>query len=536
MPTHAGHAPWYKPVKEKTLTGRQRTTLTSGNMQWDYDTGWHYKRGRGWKSKGVKSGTVKKEKRIAPDGKTVTVYTTSGYDDYVGFHSHDNPDEEAMNFALNAFDKEDKSHGPIFEVEGCGHIAKIEYAQMQQVLRVTFANNGAICIFFRVPSAVAGELIALAKSKATRISAVDGKQRHVLGMTFWDIIRIRGQKHGSRYPFEYEKHGDYKLTGSNRRYSVVLSDENIKSVLGNRFYGRELKPGEKVTALLSEEEYAKWQKEEHKKSIMAVKMQTVTDKDKGDIEKEVTGVDQDYYNSSAEEGGPGLQEILGAKDYARYTELQHRMSKALSKAQADREAELSGQHLNLSESAKKAIWAKAYSLAKTTPELQGKHGKPSLRKIEEYVLSEVDKMSTGTNEDYADKRFKSYHVKASLNPARVTVTPSQVFSSDKTALNDYLRLTSVIRRFDNKTEYASAYVGRGWTVGELEDFANPEVPGSISLEHSLIYKRLLDQHEYEAALNFLKNHKHTLYSNGKVIARRAYASQYDFIVQNGGKE
>lgn len=538
MASYVRKVPWYKPASETTETGRQKYRLTHGNEEWDLTEGWHAKRPRGWIGRGKKSGLVQKVQRTTPDGRTVTVYKTTGYDDTIGFHSHDEPDEDAMEFAMNAFDKSDPSHGPIFEQEGCGHIAKLEYAQEQKVLRVTFTNNGAICLFYRVPTSVAGELLSLAETKATRISAVDNKSRHVLGIVFWDLVRIRGQRHGARYPFEYESRGRYKLTGSNKRYSVVLSDENIKKVLGGRFYGRELKPGEKVTAILSEEEYAKWQQEEHGRALMGVQMKTVNDKDTGEGQIEVSGVEAGFYDNhaSAAEAGPGLEEILGAKDYARYLDLSSRMSQARNEAQAAREAELAGETVDMSEDAKKELWSKAYSRALTDPELQGKNGKPSMAKLTEYVMSQADKMVTGTDEDFADKRFKSYHVKASANPARVNVTPHEVFASDKTALNDYLRLSSVIRKADNPTKYAATYVGRPWTITELKNFANPTVPGAISLEHAPLYKRLILQNDYEAALNFLKNHKHNIYSNEKLISRRPYASQYDFVIQDGGTE
>ena len=536
MPARVGKAPWYQGVSETTKTGRQRATLSSGNQEWDLTEGWHAKRKRGWKGRGQKSGLVQKVQRTTPDGKTVTVYKTTGYDDTIGFHSHDEPDEDALSYALNAFDKNDPSHGPIFEQDGCGHIAKLEYAQVQQVLRVTFTNNGAICLFYRVPTAVAGELLALAQKKTTQYSAVDGTERHTLGIVFWDLVRIRGQRHGARYPFEYESRGRYKLTGSGKRYSVVLSDENIKKVLGGRYYGRELKPGETVTAILSEEEYAKWQEEVHGQAALGERRVSVNDKDTGESTVEVGGVEADMYDNHAasQAGGPGLEEILGAKDFARYMELSQRMAHAQSEAQQNREAELQGKHIDLSEDAKKDIWRKAYARALTDPELQGKNGKPSIQKLTDYVMSQMDKMSTGTNEDYADKRFKTYHMKASANPARVTVTPHQVFAGDKTALNDYLRLSAVIRKADNPTKYAATYVGRPWTVSELISFANPTVPGAISVEHAPLYKRLVQMNDYEAALNFLKNHKHNIYSNEKVIARRPYASQYDFVVMDGG--
>lgn len=531
MASRAGPAPWYQAISETTKSGRQRSILSSGNHEWDLSSGWHPRREKGWRGKGVKSGTVKKVNRITPDGRIVTVYKNMGYDDTIGFHSHDEPDEDALDYALNAFDKKDPSHGPIFEQEGCGHISKLEYAQMQQVLRVTFASNGAVCLFYRLPTAVAGELLHLAKTKSTSGTNPNGSPRHRLGMVFWDLVRIRGQRHGSRYPFEYESRGAYKLTGSGKRYTVTLSDENIKKVLGGRFYGRELKPGEKVTAILSEEEYAKWKEEVHGQASMGIRMQTVHDKDKGDGVQEIDGVEADFYDNHASEfaNGPGLEEILGAKDFARYMDLSQRMAFARSEAQAAHEAELNNKTIDLSESAIKKIWTGAFERAKTDPELQGAEGKPDMAKIQDYVFSQMDKHVTG-NKDFADRRYKEYHVKASANPARVTVTPHQVFAGDKTALNDYLRLSAVIRKADKPTKYAATYVGRPWTVKELKEFANSTVPGAISVEHAQLYKRLIQTNDYEAALNFLKNHKHTIFSNEKPIARRPYASQYDFVL------
>lgn len=82
--------------------------------------------------------------------------------------------------------------------EGVGHIKLLEYAPLHQVLRVTFTNNGSIVAFFRVPKTVAATLMTLAQTGQTR---TDG--RHLLGVYFWDLIRIRGTVHGSRYKFEY---------------------------------------------------------------------------------------------------------------------------------------------------------------------------------------------------------------------------------------------------------------------------------------------------------------------------------------------
>lgn len=87
-----------------------------------------------------------------------------------------------------------------------GHIIKLEYAVLYKVLRVTFrkpSKGGQVVAYLNVPAPVAGELLYLAESNQTQVSANSGTLRHVLGMRFWDLIRIRGTIHGTRYPFNY---------------------------------------------------------------------------------------------------------------------------------------------------------------------------------------------------------------------------------------------------------------------------------------------------------------------------------------------
>ena len=87
-----------------------------------------------------------------------------------------------------------------------GHIIKLEYAVLYKVLRVTFrkpSKGGQVVAYLNVPAPVAGELLYLAESNQTQVSANSGTLRHVLGIRFWDLIRIRGTIHGTRYPFNY---------------------------------------------------------------------------------------------------------------------------------------------------------------------------------------------------------------------------------------------------------------------------------------------------------------------------------------------
>lgn len=527
---YTGDYPW-KNVSDRTLSGRNRLKITRGNYEWDMTEGWHIKRPKGWVSKGKKSGTVSKVQVTAPDGRKVTVYKTEGYDDAIGFHSKN--DEEMLAYAYSAFDKENKSIGLVFEQEGVGHISKLEYAQKELVLRVTFID-GTICVFFAVPRAVAGQLFHFAQTKTVAYVDNKGISRHELGVTFWDLVRIRGHAHGAKYPFEYVSHGaKYKLTGDRKRYSIVLSDENMKRVLGERYFTSNLKPGDTVTAILSQEEYDNVT--EHSSAVLGEKKRTIVGKDNEFIREE--GVSEDYYSGAYETSKLGGIDVVLGTDYPRYLELQQKMITALSDAQKQREKELSGQTIDMSEKAKKEIWNKYLTLATTDKRYQTKSGDIDFDKVSDDVMSEIDKhisVNGVKDTEYADKRFKDYHQKVSVSPSRVTVTPHQVFSSDKQALNDYLRFTAMIRRANNPSKYAADKVGQPWSIQRLKDMANPS-NGGVRKGHDEIYKKLINMQEYEAALNFLKKYKHReVYTdnNGKIydLGYKPYAGQYDYLV------
>lgn len=98
-----------------------------------------------------------------------------------------------------AFGKNTKA--PVYEQDGVGHISKLWYTRRYQILKVQFASNGSIVAFFRVPAQLAATLMSLAQSGVTRHTQYG--VRHLLGIYFWDLVRIRGTVHGSRYKYEY---------------------------------------------------------------------------------------------------------------------------------------------------------------------------------------------------------------------------------------------------------------------------------------------------------------------------------------------
>lgn len=115
------------------------------------------------------------------DGRLKSVNTPADYVDYV-------------------FGKNTKTR-PL-SVQGAGHILQLDYAPRYQVLRVYFLNRKSICCFFQVPRDVFGELSYLAESGATR-----GDGRHLLGVRFWDLVRVRGTVHQTQFKFIYTAGG-----------------------------------------------------------------------------------------------------------------------------------------------------------------------------------------------------------------------------------------------------------------------------------------------------------------------------------------
>ena len=208
MASYAGPAPWSSGFK-----ALNRDTSSRG-----------YVPGRGWRKTNPNDEWRKMPKRTATKvirnpltGRNIRV-PVQDIDDYIQMMNAGSPDDQVMQFTAErglgieegmaayveeAFDDKHKH----YKIEGCGHIKLLEYNIRRQVMRVTFTNNDACVAFFRVPIAVFGELYSLAESKVESRNTFDGSVRHVLGIRFWDIVRIRGSMHGSRYRFTYVSGG-----------------------------------------------------------------------------------------------------------------------------------------------------------------------------------------------------------------------------------------------------------------------------------------------------------------------------------------
>lgn len=442
----AGLAPWNK------------------DYEWELSSGWGYKRPEDW-DKGIKR---RKRKLHDTNGNVYDVYYYPDVDYHLGFSAEN--DQERLAIAQKAFDPNSPIHGEVITQKGCGHISQIAYAQKEHILKVTFTNNGAVCLFFEVPTAVAGELIHLAKSKRTRH---DG--RHILGVRFWDYIRIRGTQHGAKYPFEYESHGSGTIVQGRGRNTVALT-LNIANALF----------GTSTRAL--------------------AKMQVLKDID---ADTEFTVVLSD---AEMEEYNAALKE-LSQSDPGGYITPGH-SDKPLVQL-ADKFVALVNEQIEAYEN-DNVVELGEYEASGST------RGKAIMKGLKE--AAELDP----SGEVASLARLTS----ATLGKAK----PIQTYRDLKKYARELFG-KGVIRSWMQEhypAEYARRFTGRVWKVQELIDLANPTVEGNIEARHAPTYKRLIQAKDWQGALNYLKTHKTSRtykdgYGRTKKLTSVSYAGQYDTV-------
>ena len=434
------------------------------DYEWELSSGWGYKRPEDW-DKGI---TRRRRKLHDTNGNVYDVYYYPDVDYHLGFSAQN--DQERLAVAQKAFDPENPTHGEVISQKGCGHISQVEYAQKEHILRITFTNNGAICLFFDVPTAVAGELIYLAKSKRTRH---DG--RHILGVRFWDYIRIRGTQHGAKYPFEYESHGSGTIVQGQGRHTVTLTKDNVLALFGNN------------TKTLA-------------------KMETLKDIDANtEFTVVLSDAEMKMYNDALNK--------LQQTDAGGYIEPGHSDEPLVQLADALRK-----QVQDQIEAYKKddAVTLSAYESDGLAP------NKALMKALRENAeLDPSGAVARMLNVISA----KSGNAKTVQNYRQLKDYVRSVYGK------------GVIKSWMQEhypAEYARRFTGRVWKVQELIDLANPTVEGNIEARHAPTYKRFIQAKDWQGALNYLKTHKTSRtykdgYGRTKKLTSVSYAGQYDTV-------
>lgn len=489
-----------------------KSSFSEGEMEWDLSSGWHYTRPRGWQGRASRAKKADFAYVMGTDGQAYKIYKYDLNDDqYVGFHGHtdqSNTDyQQRLAYAEHAFDADIPGH-KIYEQEGVGHIAYLAYAEKFQVLKVKF-QNGDTCLFFRVPSAVAGSLLAYAKSGIAR---ADGK--HLLGLAFWDYVRIRGRKYGARYPFEYESRSDGVVARHNNRHIVRLTKDTASTVIGaalgtdkKRLAALEriggLEAGREVSVVLNDEEYAAYMSEFAKDNAKASNQwylqgkqgSTYTDKDGKQV---ITGDNLGGVSvSTGEYVNPGSSAWSERQVYA---------DKLKSKAEQELDKVRGSQIYNL----------KYNDLETQHPYWSSQHIDTEAIKYAAEGARILDAINKRTGE-----------VKDDL----YTLSRS---------INSPYSIKSWVRK-NQSAAYASGLTGEVWTIQDLKDFANPQIKNNISLAHAPVYKRFIQNKDWEGALDFLKSNGAVLEykdnMSGKIInyGKVNYASPYASLDITGGQ-
>lgn len=121
----------------------------------------------------------------------------------------------------------------VLDVAECpeGHIKKLTYNPKHRVLMVEFSNNGSICVFFNLPAELAARLMYLARNNVPALHPSTGGHRHEVGVQFWNLVRVRGTVHDTRYPFTYAENNN---PGTSSGSNTVASGKFIYGDSGDR--------------------------------------------------------------------------------------------------------------------------------------------------------------------------------------------------------------------------------------------------------------------------------------------------------------
>lgn len=102
-----------------------------------------------------------------------------------------------------AFEKKSQQKQIITQVCKGGHIKSLSYNALYMLLMVEFTERGDIVVFFNLPANVASTLMYHAEMNTMAPPDKNGRERHMVGVEFWNLVRVRGSIHDTRYPFEY---------------------------------------------------------------------------------------------------------------------------------------------------------------------------------------------------------------------------------------------------------------------------------------------------------------------------------------------
>lgn len=512
MPAKAGMFPWNR-------------SYSQNGLDYDYLSGWHQPRKSGWQKRSADKDHVFTRTLYSPDGTKhrVKVYGTQDketgimkptYHDNIGYHADNMSNlDEMLAAAEHAFSGKHKD-----KVEGIGHITLLEYAMENDhtrtgILRVSFLN-GDVCLFFNVPPAVYGTLKHHAVHKSTAgsyRSHGEIRQRHLLGVEFWNLVRIRGHRYGAKFPFSYEHKAEGKIVRHGNRRIVTLTPDIAQAIMASDpksdFHirmARNLKPDTKVQVVLTDEEFAQYAEElrriSNEKSVNQGGYYTMTSSSVYD--------ENDNKISVSAAVGQG-------SDYA----AEYTAGKSIPEEERSIRSKL-GEYLHNE------------LKTKITNFMNSNIAQAAIKAYEADGMSEEQARSTFLREWYQNTDVPwAKGIDQRTGKPKVSLSPTETEALARVVLGKNMLRTWYQANMPAKE--GTQYTRVVWTPQMLKDFANPTVPGNISLKDAPRYKAFIKAKDWEGALNFLQNHTFRydyVKGNGEKVYRNiAYAGSDDIL-------
>lgn len=534
MPAHAGQFPKATKVTQDSFfnhNGSAKSTVKAKRVDWNLSSGWHPKRAKGW-NKGVH---YKIHELVGTDGKKYKVryYDDANFEDVTGFHAHvadsdrNIKAQKIFNRAEAAFSSENKDKIHSATAKTGGHISKIEYDELELLMRVTF-EDGTICIFDKIPHTVAGTLLH-AMEQDTKAGYYDidtygwskaGKEKHLVGVLFWDYVRIRGRRHGAKYPFEYEKHASYRASGSNKRYMIKnASVEDLEAIFPDKkelTLQATLHPftdNATLSVTLSPEEYDKYIQKMRDKLMME------SDPDDLGSNEESLGMYDDTNDTFDTSSGLYEEQRFFDNDLKQLgisvtSTNKEKMSKPVDFIEENSRRE----YAEKIHTAMQGMWNDFLKRDDVSAAMNAWQGAYSQRDLFNKLVKEFgdDKIDA-----IIDKRTGQLKT-AALSDDRIARLARAVFGKQGYRMH-YVG--------EHQNQYAQRTVGRPWTPDELRALLVTREDG-LDLGGSPVYRKYIETKNWEGALNYLKSMKRAevevVYPNGEKI-RRQKAGPNDFI-------
>lgn len=239
MASYAFLSPWSKGFTNDKLhdfmQGYKRISKAKAQKEYgvsqDLSRGWYQTGNSTW---GPNPKTPAKKLITLATGRQVYVVDNRSGEVGLGFEKADG---QKLNNDKDVAEYIDSANFKYVKEMKEGHIAKIEYAPWRTLLRVTFQEQTQIIkgrsktwgrndvyVFFRVPTTVFGELYWLADDSRHGAPAKNGAVRHLLGIRFWDLVRIRGTRNMCRYLYERTEAGTYNAHPRATREDVFTEE------------------------------------------------------------------------------------------------------------------------------------------------------------------------------------------------------------------------------------------------------------------------------------------------------------------------